>query len=113
MNAPADHDRLEYVTIASSNELAEGERLEFQIDGYPYLLLRVDGQVYAIAEMCSHEEESLADGDLEGREIVCPRHGARFDLRSGEATALPAVTGIQTLVVRERDGQIEVGLQNE
>lgn len=110
MAPSADQDNLEYVVVGSSAEIGEGERLEIQIDGSPYLLLRVQGQLYALAAICSHEEELLTDGDLEGHEIICPLHGARFDIRSGEATALPAVDGIQSLTVREKDGQIEIGL---
>ncbi len=100
---------LDYYSVASSDELQEGGRLHLDADGKPILLLRVQGVVYAISAICSHEDEPLGSADVEGHEIVCPYHGARFDVRSGEATALPAVVGIPTYPVRERDGQIEIG----
>lgn len=110
MDSHQPDKNIEYLAIGPSSDLEEGDRLKMQVDGYPYLVFRVDGKLYAISGICSHEEEPLDDGELDGYEIICPRHGARFDLRNGDATALPAVIGIRTISVRERDGQIEIGL---
>jgi 3-phenylpropionate/trans-cinnamate dioxygenase ferredoxin subunit len=110
MDSSFQDQNFEYLTVGPSSDLGEGDRLKLQLDGCPYLLFRVDGKLYAISGTCSHEDEPLDDGELDGYEIICPRHGARFDLRSGGAKSLPAVIGIQTFPVREQNGQIEIGL---
>lgn len=110
MGASQTEGNLEYFPVGPSADLAEGERLKIRVGECSYLLFRIEGRLYAVAGTCSHEEESLDDGDLDGYEIICPRHGARFDVRTGEAVSLPAVVGIPILTVREQDGQIEIGL---
>lgn len=102
--------KVTYYPVAESGELIEGDRLHIEVEGNPLLLLRVEGQVYAVSATCTHEDESLANGLLDGHELVCPYHGARFDVRDGEAVSLPAVMGIHTYPVREENGQIELGV---
>ena len=68
------------------------------------------GEFYAIADLCSHDDGPLGDGDLEDHEIICPRHGARFDVRTGKVLSLPAVEDISAYPVRCIDGKIEVGV---
>jgi 3-phenylpropionate/trans-cinnamate dioxygenase ferredoxin subunit len=60
----------------------------------------VDGEFYAIEDVCTHDGGPLDQGELEGEEIECPRHGGRFDVRSGRATMMPAVMPVQTYAVR-------------
>ena len=81
-----------------------------EIDDLPIVVFRIGGELFAIADICSHDDGPLGDGDLEGYEIVCPRHGARFDIRTGKALALPAIVDISAYPVRVIDGQIEIGL---
>jgi 3-phenylpropionate/trans-cinnamate dioxygenase ferredoxin subunit len=76
-------------------------------------VFNIGGQLYAIADVCSHDDGPLGDGDLEGMEVVCPRHGARFDVRDGKVTSLPAAIDIPAYPVRVVDGQIEIGLPPE
>jgi 3-phenylpropionate/trans-cinnamate dioxygenase ferredoxin subunit len=102
----------EYVEIAASNEIKNGERLVFEVDGTPIILFRVSGRLYAISGICSHDDHRLDDGDLEGYEITCPAHGARFDIRDGKVKALPAINDIDSFPVREVEGRIEIGLPN-
>lgn len=104
---PGQYD---YVEIGESSALGEGERLSVEIDGQPIVLMRVGGKVYAIADICSHDGNPLGDGELAGHQIICPRHGARFDIRTGRACSLPAVVNIPIYQVREENGQIAVGL---
>ena len=84
-----------------------------EIDGLPIVVFRVGGELFAIADACSHDDGPLGDGDLEGNEIICPRHGARFDIRTGKALSLPAVVAIPVYPVRVVDQQIEIGLPKE
>ena len=106
-----DPDKCEYIAIADSDELSDGERLFVEIDNEAVVVFRIAGQYFAIGDVCSHDDGPLGDGVLENdTEISCPRHGARFDVRSGKATALPAVVDIPAYPTRVVDGQIEIGL---
>jgi len=108
-----EEDHVEYVTVASVEELADGERLIFDIGDLPVALFNLGGQYYAIADLCSHDDGPVAEGELEGLEIACPRHGARFDMETGEALTLPAVVDIPTYPVRVVGDDIQIGLPLE
>ncbi|RMF48722.1 MAG: non-heme iron oxygenase ferredoxin subunit [Anaerolineae bacterium] len=108
-----DPQQCEFVDIAASEELPDGERLFVEVDEHPIVLLRIAGQVFAIADLCSHDDGPLGDGDIEGHAIICPRHGARFDVRTGKVLSLPAIVDIPAYPVREADGRIAVGFPKE
>ncbi len=108
--ATMDEGQLEYIAIASVEELNDGERLFIEIDGQPIMIIRLANQYYAIADKCSHDDGPVGEGALEGFEIICPRHGARFDIRSGRVLALPAFVDIPAYPVRVNEGQIEIGI---
>ena len=98
----------DFVTVASENELPPGERMVVQIGRTWVAVFNVDGQFYAIQDVCTHDDGPLAEGKLIGCEIECPRHGARFDLRDGRVTAPPALVPVPVYDVRVQDGQIQV-----
>jgi 3-phenylpropionate/trans-cinnamate dioxygenase ferredoxin subunit len=106
-------DRLEYVPIGPADQLPNGERLFVEIDNLQIVVFNIAGNLYAIGDVCSHDDGPLGDGELEGEEIICPRHGARFDVRTGKVIALPAVVDIPAYPVRVEEGQIEVGVPVE
>ena len=70
----------------------------------------VDGELYALEDRCSHDDGPLVEGDWEPDEgvVVCPRHGARFDIRTGRPLSLPAVFPVETYPVRVEDGIVKV-----
>ncbi len=105
-----DQAKLEYVAVGTVEELKDGERLFVEIDGKPIMVLKLAGQYYAIADVCSHDDGPVGEGELEGYEIICPRHGARFDIRTGKVLALPAFVDIPSYPVRIVGDQIELGL---
>ncbi len=70
----------------------------------------LDGQFFAIEDVCTHDGGPLDQGDLEGSEIECPRHGARFDVTTGRATCMPAVVPVKTYEVRLQDGEVQVNV---
>ncbi len=105
-----DAQKLEFIPVASVDEIPEGERLIVEIDGQPIVIINIAGQYYAIADVCSHDDGPVGEGALEGFEIICPRHGARFDVRTGKVLALPAFVDIPAYPVRVTDGQVELGL---
>jgi len=82
---------MEFVRIADTSELAPGQMKQAQADGQDILLANVDGQYYAVANRCTHLGGLLCDGSLAAGIVVCPRHGARFDVRTGAAVAGPKI----------------------
>ena len=106
-------DQLEYVPVAAVEECLPGERLFVTLDNQPIIVFNIAGQYFAIGDVCSHDGNILDEAPLEGHEVVCPRHGARFDVRSGKALAMPAVVDIPAYPVRVNNSQIEVGWPKE
>ncbi len=106
-------EECEFISIASVNDLPPGERLFVEIDEKPIVVFNIAGHYYAIADLCSHDDGPVGDGDLDGMEITCPRHGARFDIRTGKVLALPAVEDIPAYPVRVMDGEIQLGVPVE
>jgi 3-phenylpropionate/trans-cinnamate dioxygenase ferredoxin subunit len=103
-------EKCEYISVAPVEDIPNGERLFVEIDGQPIVVFNIGGQYFAIADVCSHDDGPVGEGELEGYEIRCPRHGASFDVRSGQVLSLPAVVDIPAYPVRVVDGQVEVGL---
>ncbi len=105
-----DSENLEYVTVADVSELGDGERLIIDIDGEPIAVFNIAGLYYAIADVCSHDDGPVAEGELDRYEIICPRHGAKFDIRSGRVLTLPAIVDIPAYPVRIEGTEIQIGL---
>ncbi len=96
------HERL-----CASGDLSEGEVRQVDLgDGRVLAVYRVDGSVYATDDLCSHGDASLADGEIEDGQIVCPYHMGKFDIRTGEATGAPCSIAIRTHRVIEENGEI-------
>jgi len=105
-----DDTQADFFAIVPVTQLPPGERLFVEIEGKPIVLFNLAGQLFAIGDLCTHDHAPLGDGEVEGEQIVCPRHGARFDIRTGRVLALPAVEDIPAYPVRVRAGMIEIGL---
>ena len=105
-----DPSECEFYEIAAVDDLPNGERLFVEIGENYLVVFNIAGEFYAIADLCSHDDGPLGDGDLEDHEIICPRHGARFDVRTGKVLSLPALEDISAYPVRCIDGKIEVGV---
>lgn len=99
-----------FYPIGSIDEVKPGERLFIEIGDKPIVLLNVAGALYALGDVCTHDGGPLGDGELEGFDIICPRHGARFDIRSGEVLSLPAVENAPAYPVKIVAGQIQIGV---
>lgn len=83
--------------VAELGSLAPGSLKRVMVGDVPVCLARLmDGQVFAIHDVCTHEDIELSDGELDGCEVECPMHGSRFDVRTGEVSGLPAQTPVQT-----------------
>ena len=91
-----------------------GERLMLEIDEFSLVIFNIGGKYYAIADLCSHDNGPLGEGEIGAEyEIACPRHGARFDIRSGKVLSPPAASDIPAFPVRVLDGQVQVGLPKQ
>ena len=99
---------IDWVTVAREGELAPGEWRVVDVDGTQVAVFNLSGQFYAIADVCTHDAGQLTGGTVEGDEIVCPRHGARFSIRTGAALTAPAYEPTATFPVRVEEGQIQV-----
>jgi 3-phenylpropionate/trans-cinnamate dioxygenase ferredoxin subunit len=108
-----DESKLDYVEIAPASELPNGERLFVEVADRPLVIFNIAGQLFAIGDVCTHDDGPLGDGDLEGYNIVCPRHGGEFDVRNGKVMQMPAVVDIPAYPVRVVDGMIQVGIPKE
>lgn len=108
-----DASKCDFVEIGAEADLANGQRLFVEIDELSIVIFNIAGKIFAIGDVCSHDSGPLGDGELDGYEIVCPRHGARFDVRNGKVRALPAVVDIPAYPVRVVNGMIEVGIPVE
>jgi 3-phenylpropionate/trans-cinnamate dioxygenase ferredoxin subunit len=96
--------------VYPSDKLAEGQPRAVQHMGVDLLLVRLDGAVYALENNCTHDDYPLTEGTCEHGEIVCPLHGARFAIRTGEVLSPPAFDDLRSFPTREVAGQVEVAL---
>ncbi|HLZ21363.1 MAG TPA: non-heme iron oxygenase ferredoxin subunit [Ktedonobacterales bacterium] len=97
------------IVVGQEDEVAPGSALRVVVEGTPIAVFNADGELYAIGDTCTHEEFSLSDGELVDDYIVeCPLHGARFDIRTGNALCLPATVSAGSYPVWVEDGAIKV-----
>ena len=102
----------ETVALCATDELTSGEARRFDVAGRRIALVRIDDSFYAVDDECSHEDYSLAEGEVWAEEcqIECPRHGSTFDLVTGEPCSLPATQPIAVYDVEVEDGTVAVVL---
>jgi 3-phenylpropionate/trans-cinnamate dioxygenase ferredoxin subunit len=97
--------------LGDLSDLADGEMREFaDVGEYGIVVCRVAGRLYAVEDHCSHADTPLSDGALRGATLVCPLHGAQFDVRDGTHQGPPAWEGIACYVVTEDEGGVTVDL---
>lgn len=97
--------------IAAASEIGAGEMKSVDVSGELILLANVDGRIYAVSDVCTHEECTLSDGGiLEGVEVECECHGARFDVTNGEVTQEPAEEPLKTYDVSVNGDDVLVSL---
>ena len=97
-----------FVKVASTSEIGPGQAKIVDVKGKQIALFNVGGEYFAIDNMCTHEEASLAEGEIVGFEVTCPLHGAKFDVRSGEVFGPPAYDDVASYPVRVSGGDVEV-----
>lgn len=101
-----------WIEIAREGEPAPGKYKLVDLDDVELALFHVDGKLCCIENTCTHDGGNLVEGDVDGRVVTCPRHGAKFDVCTGEALTLPAVVPTPTHRVRLREGKVEVEIED-
>lgn len=92
----------EFEKVATIKDIPSGQVKVFEVDGERIAVCNVEGSLFAVADLCTHDDGPLGEGELDDHQIECPRHGARFDIRTGKALCLPAVLPIPTYQVELR-----------
>jgi 3-phenylpropionate/trans-cinnamate dioxygenase ferredoxin subunit len=90
----------QWVKVAAVGEVAPGQKKQIDLDGVEVVLCNVDGEYCAIEDVCTHDGAPLGNGRLRGDQITCPRHGARFSVKTGAALSMPAVEPVDTYPVK-------------
>jgi 3-phenylpropionate/trans-cinnamate dioxygenase ferredoxin subunit len=98
----------DWTDIGSVAELESTSRLEADVDGWRVRVAIVGGTLYAFEDRCTHDDSPFDDAPIEDSEIICPRHGARFCLRTGAALSPPAYEPLRIFEVRQSAGRVEV-----
>jgi 3-phenylpropionate/trans-cinnamate dioxygenase ferredoxin component len=98
----------EWVDVARVQDFPSGTVRTVQIEGTAIAVFNLNGRYYAIEDQCSHEAETLSDGEVAGEEIICPRHGAHFSISTGAALSPPAYEPVATFPVRVEGGMVMV-----
>jgi 3-phenylpropionate/trans-cinnamate dioxygenase ferredoxin component len=97
-----------WVDVGTASEVSESTPLAIEVDGIAVVVVRCGAQLYAVEDRCTHDGEPLGEAPVEDCQIICPRHGSRFCLRSGEALTPPAYEPLRTYEVREQHGRLQL-----
>ena len=97
-----------FIRVARADDIKPGEKQIVEVDGTMVVVVNLDGEFFAVEDVCTHDGGPLGEGKLAGCELICPRHGARFDVRTGAATRMPAFEPVPTYEVRVEDGDVLV-----
>ena len=102
-----------FYQVLPLEDIQIGERIFIEIEDEPVVIFNIAGEVYAIGDRCTHDDGPLGDGEIEDKKIICPRHGAKFDIVTGAAVTLPAIEPTMYYPIRIVDGYIEIGIINK
>ena len=100
----------QFIGFAQVQDIPEGTAKVFTVAGKRLAVCNVEGKCYAIDDVCTHDNGPLGEGELVGAQIECPRHGARFDVKTGKALCLPAVKAVHSYPVQEKNGELFVNV---
>lgn len=99
-----------YITVGKLSEVPSGQAKVVTVDGKRLALCNVDGTIHVIDDRCTHDDGPLGEGTLHGHAIECPRHGARFDVRTGAVLRMPAAFPVKAYKSRVEGDEIQVEL---
>ncbi len=98
----------DWMNVIAEQDLLPGQHQVVEIEDAMIVIFNLEGEYFALEDVCTHDGSEIASGCVVGDQIECPRHGARFSIRTGEVTAPPAYEPIDTFPVRVIDGVVQV-----
>ncbi len=98
----------DWIDVCAATAMADNENIVVDVDGTDVAIFKLDGQFYAIEDVCSHDGAEIASGELDGDEIICPRHGAKFCVKTGAVKCAPAYEDVSTFPVQIEKGRLQV-----
>ncbi len=98
----------DWINVVTVDDLKPGDHTVVEVEGAEIVLFNLDGEFYAIEDICTHDGSEISSGCVVDGSIECPRHGARFDIKTGEVTAPPAYEPIETFPVQVVDGIVQL-----
>ncbi len=102
-----------WMDVSGVEELPVGGRRIVETDFFQIAVFHLEDGFYAIEDICTHDGGELASGRIEGDEIICPRHGARFCIRTGKVMSPPAYEDVRSFPVRVQNGRVQVLLEED
>ncbi len=99
--------------VAKFDDFQVGEPIIYDFEYETAALYRIGDTIFAIEDRCSHDDGPLAEGRTEGCQVICPRHGARFDITTGKALSMPATEAVATYPVKIEDGSVYIQAPEE
>ena len=98
----------DFLKVARTSEIPQGGKKLVEVDFLPVAIFNIGGEYYAIEDVCTHDGGPLAEGKLENEEIICPRHGARFNVKTGQALCMPAFESVECYEVKIENDELYV-----
>ena len=98
----------DWVKVGSAGELDDGDMSSYSVGDRQVAIANIDGDLYAWDDFCTHQQCSLAEGELDGTVVECPCHGSQFEVTTGEVVQGPAAEAVDVFEVREEGGEIQV-----
>ena len=100
----------DFIAVAKVSDLPSGAKLCLEVEDRFIVLVNLEGQIFCLDDVCTHDGGPLGEGELDDGCLVCPRHGARFDVRTGAAVTMPATEATATYRTKVEDDAIWVQL---
>ncbi len=105
---------MSYYKVAEKSDMDKESVIEVDVDGFSLLIYRdKEDRFFCIKNCCTHDNSTLSDGPVESDTITCLKHGAKFDLKTGDALTMPAVVGVEVFPVKVEGSKIFVGIEEE
>ncbi len=101
----------QFVRVATTNDIPQGTLKAFVVGHQKFVIAHTTDGFFAVVDECTHDSAPISSGQVRGAEIICPRHGARFDIKTGAVTAPPAIVPIDILTVKVDGTDIQVWLE--
>ena len=99
-----------FVHVGRVADVPQGRAEVFDVEERKIAVYRLEDGFFAIDDICTHDGGPLADGEVEGDQVICPRHGARFSIKTGAALTFPAVTPVESYPVRVEGEELLIGI---